>query len=329
MKKNILKIAVVLGMLLILSGCSVKEAETGEVSSAGETTGSLTVADPGETVVAVDSGNTAADSDDTAVVAEDTGSDEPGTIAWSSEYPFIVYDNTVIGGLDNDNQLIPLAEGNLDLYYEGQTDWGYRLFEDAQYLDTVSHFGYSPGWLDDIKDELLLLHYNGKVFNGLAIGSENPVLFGKKNMLDTTAAVYFDYLAELLADNDLEEETVFIQEIWETDLEGDGVNETLIIASNAGSGEIKEGEYTFIVLRKIIDGKVESLFLVKNITTELPEDPTTRLVYQYKLCEIADLNADGICELLIKRQYHEGYLYQVYQLQDDLFDMVIANGIEI
>ena len=326
MKKRILKTTAVIGMLLILSGCSMKEVDTETANSTSKTTESLAVAVTDDLVPAAIESVT---DDTTRTVAEVTDNDESMTVNWKSGYSFIVYGNTVIGGLDSNNKLTPLSEGNLAVYYDGQTDWGYRIFEDGRYLDTISHFGYLPEWLDNIKEELLLLQYNGAVFNGLAIGSENPVLFGKKNLLDTTTAVYRDYVMELLTDNGLEGESVFIQDIYETDLEGDGVNETLIIASNAGSGEIKEGEYTFVVLRKIIEGKVESLFLVKDIITELPEDPTWRLVYQYKLCEVADLNSDGICELLIKRQYYEGYLYQVYQLQNDSFDMVMANGIEI
>ncbi|GEM_PF-5724299 len=257
--------------------------------------------------------------------------------AWSDNYAFIIYDGCILGGLDRKGLLVPLDEADLEEYKHVTWDWGFRLFQDGQYLDTVSCYGFDDEWLDGIKAESMSLayldlmttvemEYKGERFGGLAVNDGEPLTFGSKTQLDTTAEVYVDYIAEILAENDLEGEPVHIREIVRTDLEGDGLEEVLIVASNINAPDKLKGQYSMVVLRKVIDGNVETIFLTEQIKHGLPVETEQRLLYDYELCEIVDLDHDGVCELLIAESYYEGLFYLVYKLVDDEPQLMLING---
>jgi len=249
--------------------------------------------------------------------------------SWAREYPFIIYDSLVLGAVKQNSELVPLSDDTLNEYYMVSGEWGYRLFRDGEYQDTVSHPGFSDEWLRDTEPKTIELEYQDKVFDGLAINTIRPIRFGERISIDTFIPMYQEYIAQLLSDNELQGEAVHIDGIFQMDLEGDGIDEVLIMASNIHAENNVKGQYSIVVLRKIIDGKVESLFLIKDIKPELPTDGSDSLHYDYKLCEIVDLNRDGVCELLIKRSFYEGYSYVVYELINGKFEIVMQNGFEV
>lgn len=255
--------------------------------------------------------------------------------AWSQKYSFILYDGFLLGGLNISDTMLPISEENLEEYWHITGDWGFRLFQDGQYLDTVSYHGYADEWLrnivtgvshENIEKLLVELEYNGERFDGLAVNDGAPLTFGTVMQLDPTAEVYVDYIAEILADHGLEDETVHIREIVKTDLEGDGMEEVLLIASNIDSPDQRNGQYSIAVIRKVMDGKVESLFLTKEIRNGLPDGLENRLLNNYELLEIVDLDHDDVCELLIKQTYYEGDYYHIYKLVDGEMRLILENG---
>ena len=133
-------------------------------------------------------------------------------------------------------------------------------------------------------------------------------------------------MSQILADNGLFGETVKISEIIKLDIEGDGVDEVLIIASNANSSDMVNGQYSIVVMRKIMEGNVESIFLIKDIRTNLPTELNTRTIYEYELCEVVDLNYDGVCEFLINSEYYDGHCSFVYEIDDYAFKIVLDNA---
>lgn len=263
---------------------------------------------------------------------EEESKEEP--YLWPDDPSFIIYDSYVMGVLNKSRTLVPISEADLETYKHTKGDWGFHLFKDGEYLDTVPYYGFDSQWLHDVVTEvndpynwlMLELEYQGECFDGLAVNDQEPLMFGAKIQLDPSAQVYQDYMAEILADHGLENEPVHIREIVRTDLEGDGVDEVLMIASNIGSPNRLKGQYSIVVLRKIIDGKVESIFLVKDIKDSLPYDSENRLLYDYGLREIVDLDHDGIYELLITETYYEGQYYLVYKFVNGEPQLVLANG---
>lgn len=100
----------------------------------------------------------------------------------------------------------------------------------------------------------------------------------------------------------------------------------MIVASNLAAPDQNKGQYSIVLLRKVIDGKVDSLFLTKQIKNMLPGDSNDRLLYDYELREIVDFDHDGVCELLLSETYHEGRFYLVYKLVDGEMQLILENG---
>lgn len=202
--------------------------------------------------------------------------------------------------------------------------------------DTVSYYGFDETWLRDMVTEsnnpartdsmLVNIDYERERFEGLAVNDGEPLTFGPKIPLTSESEGYVDFIAKILADNGLEGEPVHIREIVKTDLEGDGIDEVLLVASNLAAPDQNKGQYSIVLLRKVIDGKIESLFLTKQIKNMLTGDWNDRLLYDYELREIVDLDHDGVCELLLSETYHEGRFYLVYKLVDGEMQLILENG---
>lgn len=161
------------------------------------------------------------------------------------------------------------------------------MFKGGQYLDTVFCYGFEDEWLHDVTTEfldpaetdamLVKIKYKGERFDGLASNDGEPLTFGSKIQLDPNAFLYKDRIAEILADHGLEDESVHIREIVRTDIENDGIEEVFIIASNRDSSDKLKGRYSIAALQKVIDGKVETLFLSKQIEIMAPTDLNEKL----------------------------------------------------
>jgi len=234
-------------------------------------------------------------------------------------YEHIVYDGLTLGRTKRWFEWVPSVELEFDA--EISRDMGYRLFENGQYIDTVAVSYDGEGFRSNGLD----IQYNGEIFQGLAVNNILPMRFGEKTLLDTHSRVYRDCIAQILSDNGLEGEPVNISEIIETDIEDDGKNEVLIVASNIDAENKVKGQYSIVVLIKTEDVNTEFVFIAKEIIADLPTDSSGSLIFKYKLCEVADLNYDDICELLMKKEDNEGYCYQVYELADNEFKIVLES----
>lgn len=253
---------------------------------------------------------------------------------WSNFYQLILYDGFLLGGLDNDGTLVPVSEENLEEYRDIDGEWGFRLFRDGQYLDTTAYYGFTLKELDDIvrvagqsgKNQLPVveLEYKGERFKGLAVNNGKPMMFGANIQLNPETGEYVKDVEQILAEHGLKGEAVHIREIVRTDLEGDGIEETLITASNIHSVDRLMGRYSFIVLKKEIDNKSEFVFLAKQMDHLPAADFEEEQISDYELCEIVDLDHDGICEILIREDGPEAPFYSVYKLVDDKMQFVLG-----
>lgn len=80
------------------------------------------------------------------------------------------------------------------------------------------------------------------------------------------------------------------------------------------------------MLRRYVDGKAIDQVLEQHIILEEPEFPSPyRLLYSVDT--IADLDGDGIMEVIVFTQYYEGLGWSIYKLIDDRLELVASNGI--
>ncbi|HEX9959688.1 MAG TPA: hypothetical protein VGB00_01985 [Pyrinomonadaceae bacterium] len=106
-----------------------------------------------------------------------------------------------------------------------------------------------------------------------------------------------------------------IRGLYRVDLEGDGQEEILISATSY-EGDIqpraKKGDYSFVLLRKIVGGKVRNIivagdFVTKKIDFGAPSE--------YRISSILDLNGDGKMEIILYGSYYEGRWIEVYEMK--------------
>ncbi len=157
----------------------------------------------------------------------------------------------------------------------------------------------------------------------------------------TDNEIYKKVIKDFLAENGLADTEAVIRQNYRIDIDGDGVDEVLIWASNMDFDYIdimgKKGQYSIILLRRLVDGEVKNIPVTCEIYTEdysedynddfyTSPDFTLALAYIDKIRAIADVNGDGKMEVIVDSRYYEGHFVVVYELQNDKLVLVISNG---
>lgn len=126
---------------------------------------------------------------------------------------------------------------------------------------------------------------------------------------------YQDVVATLLQAEGIADPEVQLTNVDRIDLEEDGVDEVLITAARlSGLGQglptAAAGDYSLVVLRKLIDGEVINIPVAVSVFTEAVElaDPV-----QFNVLAILDLNGDGKLEIVVEGWYYEGRFVTVYE----------------
>ena len=165
--------------------------------------------------------------------------------------------------------------------------------------------------------------------------------------LNTNHAVYNGVVKEYLAQNGLPNATPHIVQLFRVDLEGDGVDEMVIVAQNImPQNRVAEiwapnqplyvaadipivqtaGQYSIVLLRKVVNGKVIEIPLGQYIALKSGNietgDFTPPIIH--KVFQFADLNGDGVLEIITGDFFYEGYLYGVYTIKDDKATWVLG-----
>lgn len=145
--------------------------------------------------------------------------------------------------------------------------------------------------------------------------------------LSTDSVTYQQVVATALQNAGLANPEVNISRILRVDLEGDGTDEVIIVASRltAGLGQppAAEGDYATVLLRKIIGDDVVTVPLALDIYQE-----STDLAFplQYDVLAVADLNGDGRLEIVVESNRYEGRLVTVYETYGDTAQAVLHGG---
>ena len=131
----------------------------------------------------------------------------------------------------------------------------------------------------------------------------------------TDNGTYADLARGLLSVRGLDVPNPRIKQLYRTDLEGDGVNEVLVVAEDIqGSYFPRVGDYSIVFLRRIVQGTVETAILGDSVITD--EDA---LVIGFSVGGVADLNGDAKMEIVISAAYYEGLGVEVWEyVNDDL-----------
>jgi len=138
---------------------------------------------------------------------------------------------------------------------------------------------------------------------------------------------YAGFAAELLAARGLNVAEPQIKQLIRADLEGDGVNEVIVVAEHLEDGLsplASSGDYSIAFMRKVVDGEVQTAILGEAVITDpgTPEDPEINLAFA--IGAVADLSGDGTMEVVVSSAYYEGLSVEVWEYFNDDFGMIPA-----
>jgi hypothetical protein len=118
----------------------------------------------------------------------------------------------------------------------------------------------------------------------------------------------------LLAERGLVVANPVIKQLFRTDLEGDGINEILVVVEDISGGFLPEvGDYSIIFMQKVIEGDVQTLVLGDSVIT----DPEGSFVVGFSVGAVADLSGDGQMEIVMDSAFFEGLGVDVWEYVDD------------
>ncbi len=130
---------------------------------------------------------------------------------------------------------------------------------------------------------------------------------------------YARFASELLAARGMEVAEPSIKQLIRTDLEGDGVNEVLVVAEEVTSGLLELGDYSIAFMRKVVDGNVQTVIIEETLVfDEVDRFSSGAHVFG----GVADLSGDGKMELIVASAHFEGFSVGVWEYMNDDLGLV-------
>jgi hypothetical protein len=121
---------------------------------------------------------------------------------------------------------------------------------------------------------------------------------------------YSAFAGELLAERGLDVPDPAMKQIFQVDLEGDGVNEVLVVAEDVSEGLFaQDGDYSIAFVRRTAQGDVQTDVLGESVIVTA-DNP---VVNSYSVGAFADLNGDARMEIVLTTAYYEGIFVEVWE----------------
>jgi hypothetical protein len=140
--------------------------------------------------------------------------------------------------------------------------------------------------------------------------------------VEDTDGSYGGFASALLAARGLDVPDPIVKQLLRVDLEGDGINEVIVVAEDATLGFSQEpGDYSIAFVRKVVQGTVETLVLGESVAVN-PDEGSLQL--SYSVGAVADMNGDRQMEVILDWYYYEGSGVEVWEYLDDDIGMVKA-----
>lgn len=202
----------------------------------------------------------------------------------------------------------------------------YKLYSMTKFLCTST--GSKIEYAEPCDTEIISINSNDEF--QVALGGDWNALPRIPSRQSNINETYLKLISDILQENGLKGVPAKITQNYRIDLEGDGIDEVLICASNInfeapGMYQRKE-TYCIILFRKVIHGEVKNILLSNYFYSKDGTDEDIRLVYVDKIHSFIDANGDGVMEVIIESRYYEGYSFTLYELRDNKLVEVLENG---
>lgn len=184
------------------------------------------------------------------------------------------------------------------------------------------------GDLSALSDVNLYDENGHEVEYDIAISADWDLFPRKYTEQSTDSEEYQALMEDLLVQEGLTDPVTALRQVVAVDLDGDGTEEVLISSDSTPDDQFdkpEKGDNALLVLRKTIDGQPVDRIVASNI---MKRDPITDFPYRdaYTVESCADLDGDGILEVVVKRTQYEGTIYSIYKLEGDGLLRVATNG---
>jgi hypothetical protein len=194
--------------------------------------------------------------------------------------------------------------------------------------------GAKPNSAGEPCDETFGITLTPKPESGIAVGGNWNAQPRTARALSTNDPAYRRVALNLLRRRGFKSPKINITQILRVDLDGDGIEEALVSATHLAEGMSinggpmavhgKPGDYSFVLLRRLVKGKVRDDLLVEHFYPRPLETPETP--YQYDVGAVLDLNGDGRMEVIIHGGYYEGSWSTVFRIDRNKIENVFGCG---
>ena len=135
--------------------------------------------------------------------------------------------------------------------------------------------------------------------------------------IDLNSKIYLKVVSDILRAKGLPQSKARIEQAVRVDLDGDGVDEVVLTASSYTTNiqpSAKAGDYSFVMVRKIVAGKVKNIMIAEEYIKKKIEFGAPS---HFEVSAIADLNGDGKMGIILYGEYYEGSGAGVYEIKSD------------
>lgn len=173
------------------------------------------------------------------------------------------------------------------------------------------------------------VRFDSKMMSGIALGANanwNPQP-RVPNDFSTSSETYKEIVADVLRSKGIAAPKVSIRQAYRIDLDGDGTDEVVLSATSYKPDEtlpgVDPGDYSFILLRKIVFSEVKNLVLAGEFYNKKIESAAPN---EFQISAIADLNGDNNMEIVTRSQYYEGRAASVFEIKCTKIVEVLSTG---
>ncbi len=156
-------------------------------------------------------------------------------------------------------------------------------------------------------------------------------------VLPNTSQAYVNIASEFLAKKGLKNTLVKLTSVIKTDFDNDNTDEVFMVGRHyqemSGNNYYppaggKKGDYSFVLMRKIIAGKVQTLSLGDDVVlNDISVEADNRHLEQlYDIAGLLDLNGDGKLEMVAYGSYYEGYSFEILEWDGKKFVSKASSG---
>ncbi|TYQ16979.1 UNVERIFIED_CONTAM: hypothetical protein Cloal_3570 [Acetivibrio alkalicellulosi] len=240
---------------------------------------------------------------------------------FAEEYQLIVIDDFLMGGYKNGEWI--------SLEYVEQHIKGneiYKIYDFNKLLGTGTGEGVTI--LDPILTKMIYIDAEFELPNDYIAINGSWNIIPRQIKFQNDDSYFIELVNDILFENDINSVSATITQIYQVDLNGNGNEEILIMASNIDElgATYKKGTYSMVFINKEINGISERLFLEGDFYA-IDGEYSDGGPISYEIVGIADLNNNNSMEVIVKYKYFEGFGYNIYEIKDNQANVVLSNGI--